>query len=531
VNTDITLSTQSGMKTNSYNWNDGSATTTTFGGGINSNYDQATYQWSTAGTYTVSVNYTDGNNCTATASTEKSITVLPATAITTQPEVDSAVKLLNGTIRPGENVALTVVAVGDNLTYQWYWKKASDGSVVTLTNGGKYSGTTAATFTVNNAYETENGDYYVTVTGTCNDDTSAPVTVVAVANQDASLKDLKINGVTLSDFNAAKTNYIYLSTCDEDQITIAGTPNNSNVTSITGNGTYSLNPGDNYLSITVLAQDMVTTRTYTVNVIRDCYVPKLTKDLEDAIVCVNDSHTFEVAVEGSGLTYEWYYGNSRILGANTNRYTIAHAKSSDYGQYYVIVRSNYSGYRASIYSKQVRLWVAEQLPETLKFANFPDRIETGKTYHLKLAGYSDVTEYVWRYTNDDVTFSPETGGVGENETWATFGTLSEGTGTVTATLTHPCGTREASRTIRVTYPTGVEDVTANQVAIYPNPTTGEIRISNTVANQVIRITDVTGSLKGSYRTQEGVTTIDLTGYPKGAYMVQYGGKTYKVIRK
>jgi hypothetical protein len=292
-----------------------------------------------------------------------------------------------------------------------------------------------------------------------------------------------------------------------------------------------LNPGDNYLSITVLAQDMVTTMIYTVNVIRDCYLPKLTKDLEDAIVCVNDSHTFEIEVEGSGLTYEWYYGNSRILGANTNRYTIVHAKSSDYGQYYVIVRNNYSGYRASIYSKQVRLWVAEQLPETLRFATYPDPAITGKTYHLKLAGYSDVTEYVWRYTNNDVTFSPETGGVGENETWATFGTLSEGTGTVTATLTHPCGTREASQTIRVTYPTGIEDVTSGQVAVYPNPTTGEIRISNTVSNQIVKITDVTGSLKGSYRTQESVTTIDLTGYPKGAYLVHYDGKTFKVIRK
>ncbi|MDR1368696.1 MAG: T9SS type A sorting domain-containing protein, partial [Dysgonamonadaceae bacterium] len=156
---------------------------------------------------------------------------------------------------------------------------------------------------------------------------------------------------------------------------------------------------------------------------------------------------------------------------------------------------------------------------------------TGKTYHLKLAGYSDVTEYVWRYTNNDVTFSPETGTVGENETWATFGTLSEGTGTVTATLTHPCGTREASRTIRVTYPTGIEDITSGQVAVYPNPTTGAIRVSNTVANQVIKVTDVTGSLKGSYKTQDGVTTIDLTGYARGAYLVQYAGKTYKVIRK
>ncbi|MDR1370724.1 MAG: T9SS type A sorting domain-containing protein, partial [Dysgonamonadaceae bacterium] len=257
----------------------------------------------------------------------------------------------------------------------------------------------------------------------------------------------------------------------------------------------------------------------------------ITKDLEDAIICVNESHTFELGVEGEGLTYEWYYGNSRILGANTNRYTIVHARPTDYEKYYVIVWSNYNGYHASIYSKQVRLWVTEQLPETLQFETYPDPAFTGSTYHLKLAGYSDVTEYAWSYSKEDVTFSPETGVVGENETWATFGTLSEGTGTVTATLTHPCGTREATQTIRVTYPTGTEDVTDSQVAVYPNPTAEVIRISNTVSNQVVRITDVTGSQKWRYRTQEGVTTIDLTGYAKGTYLVHYDGKTYKVIKK
>jgi hypothetical protein len=537
INKDITLTTASGMT--NYIWNKGGATTTTSGGGTTDN--TATLQWNTVGTNSVSVNYTDVNGCTATAAFSKTVKVLPVTAITTQPAVAPAIKLSNECIIPGSNVKLSVSATGHNLSYQWYWKKATDNTIVALSDGGKYSGTTAATFTIGNAYETENGDYYVTVTGTCGNNTSDPVTLVAVANQDASLKDLKINGVTLSDFNAAKVNYIRLSTCEEDRVTIACTPNNSKITSITGNGTFSLNPGDNYLNITVIAQDMVTTMTYTVNVIRDCYVPKITKDLEDAIICINDSHTFEIGVEGKGVTYEWYYGNSRILGANTNRYTITHAQLNDYEKYYVIVRSNYNGYRASTYSKQVRLWVSEQLPETLRFATYPDPAITGKTYHLKLAGYSDVTQYRWSYvgailavaqnSNDGVTFSPETGTVGENETWATFGTLSEGTGTLTATLNHPCGTRVVSRTIRVTYPTGAENVTADQITIYPNPTTGVIRISNTIPNQVIKITDVAGSLKGAYKTQEGATTIDLTGYAKGAYMVQYSGKTYKVIRK
>ncbi|MDR1370168.1 MAG: T9SS type A sorting domain-containing protein [Dysgonamonadaceae bacterium] len=377
---------------------------------------------------------------------------------------------------------------------------------------------------------TDYGIYYVIVSGDCGLPQTSNAVTVDILSPDATLQDLKVNGVTVPGFTPSVTEYTYSLSCNTDRATIEGITNHPGA-SFTGLPNAALVPGDNVYSLTVTAENGFTTKTYKLNIIRECYIPRIVKDLEDAIICVNDSHTFEVGVEGEGLTYEWYYGNSRILGANTNRYTIAHAKSSDYERYYVIVRSSYNGYRASIYSRQARLWVSEQLPETLKFATYPDPAFTGSTYHLKLAGYSDVTEYVWRYTNDDVTFSPETGVVGENETWATFGTLSEGAGTVTATLTHPCGTREATQTIRVTYPTGVEDVTANQVAIYPNPTTGEIRISNTVANQAVRITDVTGSLKGSYRTQEGVTTIDLTGYPKGAYMAQYGGKTYKVIRK
>ncbi|MDR1369085.1 MAG: T9SS type A sorting domain-containing protein, partial [Dysgonamonadaceae bacterium] len=133
--------------------------------------------------------------------------------------------------------------------------------------------------------------------------------------------------------------------------------------------------------------------------------------------------------------------------------------------------------------------------------------------------------------NDGVTFSPETGGVGKNETWATFGVLSKGDGVLKATLTHPCGTREATQTIHVDYPTGMEKVTANEVAVYPNPTSGVIKVSGTKLNQIIRIMDVAGSLKGSYPAQDAETTIDLSGYAKGTYLVHYGGKAFKVVRK
>jgi hypothetical protein len=263
-------------------------------------------------------------------------------------------------------------------------------------------------------------------------------------------------------------------------------------------------------------------------------VPKsitVSKDLEDAIVCVGESHTFGIEAEGDNLTYEWYYGNERIKGANGNTCTITNAELRDYERYYVIVRSQSGDYRSSIYSKNVRLWVADQLPESLQFVEFPSPVITGKTYRIKLAGYPDVTQYVWSYSNDGVTFSPATGSVGQNETMATFGVLSEGLGTLTATLTHPCGTREATQTIRVNYPTGIEEVTVNEIAVSPNPTQGIIKISGTKSNQIIHVVDITGSLKGTYPARDGETTIDLTGYNKGTYLVQYDGKTVKVIRK
>ncbi len=467
--------------------------------------------------------------CGDSVVTVGNITVYQTTAISTQPVVPAPIKLSNGYIIPGSNVNLSVVAVGNNLTYQWYKKVGA--SVTTLTNTGKYSGTTTPSMAIANAYEAENGDYYVIVTGTCNAVTSTPVTVIAVANQDASLKDLKVDGQTISGFNPATTSYMTTVICNQEQVTLLGTPNYTGVTSITGNGTFHLEPGDNFFNIVILAQDMVTSMTYNVKVIRNCYVPEILKDLQDAVVCIADSHTFEITVKGEGLTYEWYYGNNRIMGANSNTYTVTNTELRDYERYSVIIRSNYQGFQASTYSNKVRLWVADQLPTHLRFSEYPNPAITGNTYHIKVDGYTDVTKYKWSYNKEGVSFSTQTGMAGENETWATFGTLSAGNGTLKVTMEHPCGTRELTQAITVKYPTGTDDVTATSVQVYPNPTSGILKVSGTEMNQQIRVLDITGSLKGTYKSMEGTTTIDLTGYAKGTYMVQYNGKTYKVIKK
>ncbi len=464
-------------------------------------------------TTTYYVEALNSNGCANATRVPLVITLKTATAITIQPEAPVDLAL-------GDPFNLSVTAEGENLTYQWY----KGGSAITTNSTAQ-----SATYSVASATSSDYGSYYVVVSGDCGSPVTSATVSVGGLSDDATLKNLQVNGVTIPGFDPLIIGYNYTISCDVTTATIVGTPNNANAT-VTAIPTVTLNPGDNYYNLKVTAEDGITTKTYSINIVRDCYVPKITKDLEDAVICVGDNHTFEIQAEGINLTYEWYYGLNRIVGANTNTYTISNAVLGDYERYQVIVRSNFNGFQSSAYSRKARLWVADYLPNTLKFAEYPNPAITGQTYHIKVDGYVDVTKYTWNYSKEGVTFSPEVGSRDQNETWATFGTLSAGNGTLKVTMEHPCGTRELTQAITVKYPTGTDDVTATAVQVYPNPTSGILKVSGTEMNQQIRVLDVAGSLKGTYKTIEGTTTIDLTGYAKGTYMVQYNGKTYKVIK-
>ncbi len=480
--------------------------------------DLSTYQFQYADNGK-SLTYYAENGCGGTTSAGVTLNVAQQVSITAHPSLTSPILSAGEKINVGTPFTISGLATQGVVTgYQWY----KDGVAIT--------GQTSATLN-KIAAPGDRGYYKVRVIGSCNYVESNEVYVL-VANDDATLKDLSINGKTVEGFDPQRISYEYYLDCELDQVQLAAVPNDANASlSPMSPRTAGLSPGDNQFTYTVTAEDGVTTKTYTLNLIRDCYVPRIIKDLEDAIVCIGGSHTWSIEAEGQNLTYEWYCGFNRIMGANTNSITISDAKLTNYERYYVIVRSDYNGFKSSVYSKRVKLWVADYLPSHLRFAEYPNPAVVGTTYHIKVDGYPDVTKYTWSYDKEGVTFSPGIGKETENETWTTFGTLSEGTGSLTVTMDHPCGTRELTQPIVVQYPTGIEDVAANIITVYPNPTLGVLKVLNTVSNQIIRVMDVTGALKATFRTQEGITTIDLTGYAKGTYMVQYNSKTYKVIKK
>ena len=464
---------------------------------------------SSSSTYYVSA--LDANSCVSKPRIAIAVGWKTVTAITVQP-------VSPGIVGVGSPFSLSVTAVGETLTYQWYL----DNVLI--------SGATSATYSIASTAIADYGNYHVVVSGECGTPQTSETVIVSPKSPDATLSDLKVNGNTVPGFNPAVTTYVYILDCDVEIADIVGTPNFPGAT-VVNLLNQNLVPGDNHYVLTVTAENGYTTKDYYVNVVRNCNAPRILRDLSDMVVCEDSIFTLSVEVDGgSELTYEWYYGNDRIWSATGPTYTVNAAEYRDYEYYQVIIRSSYNGFKSSTYSRKARVWVASHLPNTLKFFEYPNPATTGKTYHLQLAGYIDITKYTWSFSKEGAVFSPEVTPATENETWVNFGPLAYGTGTLRVDIEHPCGPRVVTQVIDVKYPTGVDDVTAEIVKVYPNPTSGILKVSGTKANETIKVTDVTGSLKGTYKSQEGTTTISLTGYARGTYLVQYKGNSYKVIK-
>ncbi|HEX5635913.1 MAG TPA: immunoglobulin domain-containing protein, partial [Gammaproteobacteria bacterium] len=184
-----------------------SGTWTTSGSGtFSDNSPTATYTPSAgdinsgSATLTYTTNDPDGAGPCVAASSTVAITINKAPVITSQPA--------NTAVCAGFPASLTVVASGDGLTYQWYKGPAGSGTAI--------SGATSATLSFAQATLTDNGSYYVIVSGvapcapvtsavrTLNVDqainiTAQPVTITQCAGTNATFSvTAEANGATLT---------------------------------------------------------------------------------------------------------------------------------------------------------------------------------------------------------------------------------------------------------------------------------------------------------------------------------------------
>lgn len=127
--------------------------------------------------------------------------------------------------------------------------------------------------------------------------------------------------------------------------------------------------------------------------------------------------------------------------------------------------------------------------------------------------------------NSDVLFlsgTPASGifsGTGVTGTVFTPSSAGIGTHTVTYSYTNASNcTASASSIATVSACTGIEELEATTLSIYPNPGTGVFKIHAT-ADLKVTVTNQTGQVLSSMTIKSGDNTIDLSGFAAGIYFI------------
>lgn len=87
-------------------------------------------------------------------------------------------------------------------------------------------------------------------------------------------------------------------------------------------------------------------------------------------------------------------------------------------------------------------------------------------------------------------------------------------------------------TVATTRPTGVETIAAEQVRLFPNPTTGIVTVNcGNMQVERIDVYTVAGQLVRTAESNARMNTIDLTGAPAGIYFVRITGNDTTIVKK
>ena len=262
-----------------------------------------------AGTYTVEIT----GDCGTIISTGIAVTVGTATSITTQPS------LANTVLCPTDNLALNVVATGDNLSYQW---KRDATNVGTDSPSLSITGITAA----------DAGTYSVEITGDCGTVISTGVAItVGTATAITTQPSLAVTDL-----------------CPSDALALSVVATGDNLSYQWKRGT--TNVGTNSPNFSIAGVVAADAGMYTVEITGDCGAVTSTSVsvtvgtttsiitqpfLADADLCPSEDFTLNVVAAGDNLTYEWFR-DATSVGTGTSL-TITNVSSVNAGSYTVVV--------------------------------------------------------------------------------------------------------------------------------------------------------------------------------------------------
>ncbi|GBU07616.1 hypothetical protein AwDysgo_09470 [Bacteroidales bacterium] len=272
--------------------------------------------------------------------------------------------------------------------------------------------------------------------------------------------------------------------------------------------------------------------------------PIFYKNLEANVgLCEGSDYTFKV--ESDALAYQWYVDGDSVPGATSDSFLVQNMQVEiDYNRYSVLGTSFCDNH--SSMSAVSRLWVVEPLELPLSFVDVPDVAVVGTLYKIEIGqpgfyGYTDATHYRWSFGNENAVFIKGEGSQLQ-ATYVTFGPVPM-SDTLYFEMSHPCSSGEegglykAKKYIElVDISSGIDEVGAQTIAVYPNPVSDNLHIESDAAIVSVQVNDLNGRLiysKSNIGQRELV--LDASTWSKGSYLIKVitasDSRTHKLIKE
>lgn len=410
INTDLTLTTQSGMS--GYVWSvDGGSITS------GSGTYQIAVQWSSAGTKDVTVQYTDANGCSGTSSTfQVTVNATQAPVITGNPS--NTTKCSNET-----NATFSVTSVTGTPTPTLQWQVSTDGgSNWNSATGTDYSNDNTTTLTVSNLSGKNGYQYRLYATNGVNPDAYSSAATLTVTTAETP-------SVSIASDDGDNT------FCSGTSVTFTATPSNTGGGTVsyqwkvngsnvgTDQNTYtttSLVNNDAVSCVITITDGCVTTTTATSNTITNTVntVPAQPSAISgNTTVCAGTNGVAYSVTNVSGVTYTWSYSGDNVTiasGQGTNSITLNFASNATSGTL-TVTPSNECG-------NGTAQTLAITVPGAISYSVHPSNVSVAEGANTSFsATVSNASSYQWQVSTDNGNnWSNATGGVYSNETTTTL---------------------------------------------------------------------------------------------------------------
>ncbi len=284
----------------------------------------------------------------------------------------------------------------------------------------------------------------------------------------------------------------------------------------TESGSYSVNVTFNSNTITSESIDVVVDA-----------VPEITNQTGDVFGCTGETTSFEVEVEGSGLTYQWYYegavleDSDVISGATTSTLSISSLELSMEGTYSCVVTNG----NCESASPDMELTIVT----ALTISTQPEDVETcqSETVQFSVFASGSNLSYQWLLDGQAIQDDSQYSGATTDELTIT-GVTTDISGLYSCMVSSDCEPLESDEaTLTVNVCTSTPGSLSNVIDVFPNPTNGEFQIDfgqiqfdGPISIQVIGLDGKTKLSKEIIQNNKTQHAFDLTDFAKGMYVIR-----------